>query len=257
MSKEEDVLIDRAGLADKIKKSRLPARLDLLQSLSGLLLFLFMCGHMFFVATILLGRDAMWAVTKFFEGYFFTGGKSYPWIVSIVVGIVAVLFVVHAMLAVRKFPASYKQYHTYRVHMQGMHHGDTTLWIWQVYTGFALFFLASAHLYQMFFWPENIGPYGSGARMWTDMLWPFYLIMLLAIELHGGIGIYRLAIKWCIPNAPRATLRKVKWGLTAFFLIIGLLTLVVYMKSGYDHRENPNERYTPSWAVDSVNEGSK
>ncbi len=257
MSKEEDVLINRAGLADKVKKSRLPARLDLLQSLSGLLLFLFMCGHMFFVATILLGRDVMWAVTKFFEGYFFTGGKSYPWIVSIVVGIVAVLFVVHAMLAVRKFPSSYKQYRAYRVHMKGMQHGDTTLWIWQVYTGFALFFLASAHLYQMFFWPQNIGPYGSGGRMWTDMLWPYYLIMLLAIELHGGIGIYRLAIKWCIPNAPRATLRKMKWGLTAFFLIIGLLTLAAYMKIGYDHRGNPNESYTPSWAVQSVNEGSK
>ena len=41
------------------RKSRWPARLDWLQSVSGLLLALFMWGHMFFVSSILLGKDAM------------------------------------------------------------------------------------------------------------------------------------------------------------------------------------------------------
>ena len=52
------------------RKSRWPARLDWVQSASGLLLALFMWGHMFFVSSILLGKDAMWSVTRFFEGYF-------------------------------------------------------------------------------------------------------------------------------------------------------------------------------------------
>ena len=64
------------------RKSRWPARLDWMQSVSGLLLALFMWGHMFFVSSILLGTDAMWTVTRFFEGYFVLG-RSYPWIVSI------------------------------------------------------------------------------------------------------------------------------------------------------------------------------
>src|ERR1700757_3257613 len=76
-----------AGLADRTRKSRWPARLDLLQSASGLALALFMWGHMFFVSSILLGKDAMWTVTKFFEGYFFFG-RSYPGIVSTVVAAV-------------------------------------------------------------------------------------------------------------------------------------------------------------------------
>ena len=43
------------------------------RALTGLVLALFMWGHMFFVSSILLGNDAMWTITKFFEGYFFFG----------------------------------------------------------------------------------------------------------------------------------------------------------------------------------------
>jgi succinate dehydrogenase/fumarate reductase cytochrome b subunit len=113
---------------------------------------LFMWGHMFFVSSILLGKDAMWTVTKFFEGYFFFG-KAYPIIVSFVVATVFALFIVHAALALRKFPINYRQYRAYRDHMAMMHHEDTTLWWWQVVTGFAMFFLASVHLYQMLMHP--------------------------------------------------------------------------------------------------------
>ncbi len=251
-----ETLIIQAGLSERPRKSRLPARLDLLQSLSGLFLALFMWGHMFFVASILLGRDAMWTITKFFEGYFFFD-KDYPWIVSIIVAAVAAIFVLHAMLAVRKFPINYRQYKVYRAHMKSMRHEDTTLWMWQVYTGFAMFFLASAHLYQMMVWPQNIGPYGSGDRMWSDMLWPFYLVLLLAVELHGGIGLYRLAVKWCWPNAGREFLKKLKWGLTAFFLVLGFATLLAYMKIGYDHRYDYGAHYTPVWAQQQAEENAK
>ena len=81
------------------------------------LLALFMWGHMFFVSSILLGKDAMWTVTRFFEGYF-VFGRSYPWIVSIVVAGVLALLVVHAMLALRKFPIDYGQYRAFRDHVR-------------------------------------------------------------------------------------------------------------------------------------------
>ena len=51
----------------------MPARLDLMQSASGLFLGLFMWGHMVLVASILLGKDAMYTITRFFEGYYFFG----------------------------------------------------------------------------------------------------------------------------------------------------------------------------------------
>jgi hypothetical protein len=48
-------------------KSLVPARLDSLQSASGLLLALFMWGHMFFVSSILISEQVMWTITKMFD----------------------------------------------------------------------------------------------------------------------------------------------------------------------------------------------
>jgi fumarate reductase subunit C len=231
--------------------SRWPARLDLLQSGTGLALGLFMWVHMFFVASILLGKDAMWTVARFFEGYH-VFGRPLPWLVSLLVAIVFVLFIAHAGLALRKFPASYREYRTFREHMHGMRHGDTSLWFWQVLTGFALFFMASVHLYIMLTRPERIGPFESADRVWSDLMWPLYLVMLFAVEVHGGIGLYRLALKWgwfagSDPAATRRRLRALKWVLTVFFLVLGLATLAAYMKIGIEHAPHYGEAYVPSW----------
>jgi fumarate reductase subunit C len=228
---------------------RWPARLDLLQSATGLALGLFMWVHMFFVASILLGKDAMWTVARMFEGYFVFGTAQY-WLVSMLVGAVALLFVVHAALALRKFPANYRQYRTYRDHVKQMRHEDTTLWYWQVVTGFALFFLASVHLYIMLTQPDTIGPYGSADRVWSDTMWPLYLVLLFAVEFHGGVGLYRVALKWGWfengdPLATRRKLRRFKWGLTAFFLVLGLATLAAYMKIGIEHAPYYGQPYEP------------
>ena len=234
------------------RKSRWPARLDWAQSASGLVLALFMWGHMFFVSSILLGKDAMWTVTKFFVGYFFFG-RSYPAMVSLVMAGVFSLVVLHALLAVRKFPIDYRQFRAFRDHANAMKHGDTSLWWWQVVTGFALFFLASVHLYVMLTRPGSIGPFGSADRMWSEHYWPLYLVLLFAVELHGGIGLYRLAVKWDWfggpdPNATRRKLKTLKWGLTVFFLLLGLATLAAYIKIGIEHAPQAGQAYTPAWA---------
>ena len=132
---------------------------------------------------------------------------------SLVVAGIFSLLVVHALPAVRKFPINYAQYRSFRDHMHSMKHEDTTLWCWQVVTGFAMFFLASIHLYLMLTHPDRIGPYESADRVWSDRFWPLYLVLLFAVELHGGIGLYRLAVKWGWfagddPNASRARLKR-------------------------------------------------
>ncbi len=58
MSKTVDVVAG-IGLDQKTRKSRWPARLDVVQSASGLFLGLFMWGHMAFVSTILISKDAI------------------------------------------------------------------------------------------------------------------------------------------------------------------------------------------------------
>ena len=237
--------------AARPRTSLWPARLDALQSLSGLLLGLFMWGHMMFVSSILLGKDAMWTVTKFFEGYFFFG-RSLPWLVSLVVVVVFALVVLHALLAMRKFPGNYTQWRAMREHVNTLKHSDTTLWWWQAVTGFAMFFLVSIHLYVMLTQPDRIGPYESADRVWSDHFWPLYLVLLFAVEIHGGVGLYRLAIKWgwfagADPNATRARLKTLKWALTVFFLVLGLASLAAYIKIGIEHAPRAGEPYTPAW----------
>ena len=237
-------VIAGVGLADKAKKSLWPARLDWLQSASGLVLALFMWGHMFFVSSILISKDAMWTITKMFEGYF-VFGRSYPGMVSVVVAGVIVLLVLHAALAVRKFPISYTQYKLFRGHQKLIAHGDTTLWFWQVFTGFALFFLATVHLYVMLTRPHLIGPFESADRVWSDRYWPLYILLLLAVEMHGGIGLYRLCVKWqwfagSDANATRKSLKTLKWVITAFFLVLGFATLAAYIKIGIAQVERNN-----------------
>lgn len=243
--------LPQATGAARPRKSRWPARLDFAQSMSGLILGLFMWGHMIFVSSILISPDAMWVITKMFEGYFIFG-TAYPGIVSVVVAAVFTLFIAHAALAVRKFPINYGQYRVYRDHMAMMHHEDTTLWWWQVVTGFAMFFLASVHLYQMLMHPGLIGPYESADRVWSGRWWPLYLVLLFAVELHGGIGLYRLAVKWGWfagkdPNATRRNLKKLKWGLSVFFIVLGLATLGAYVRIGIAHADRVGERYVPTW----------
>jgi fumarate reductase subunit C len=162
------------------------------------------------------------------------------------------MFVLHGLLAMRKFPANYHEFREFRSHQKMLRHGDTTLWWVQAVTGFALFFLASVHLYQMLAHPGDIGPYESADRVWSGRWWPLYLVLLFAVELHGGVGLYRLAVKWGWfegedPNRTRVLLKRLKWGITVFFLALGLTTLAAYMKIGHEHRDRVGERYVPSY----------
>ena len=249
MNSRVDVIAG-VGLGEAPRKSRWPARLDLMQSGSGLVLALFMWGHMFFVSSILISRDAMWTITKFFEGYFFFG-RSYPGIVSFVVASVIALLVAHAALAVRKFPINHRQFSTFRGHMKMMRHEDTTLWFWQVFTGFALFFLATVHLYVRCLTGRSASDRSNPRTAVERSLLALYILLLLAVELHGGIGLYRLAVKWgwfavADANAMRRRLKTLKWSITVFFLVLGFATLAAYIKIGIEHAPRYGEPYVPS-----------
>ncbi len=237
---------------------KMPAKLDFIQSATGLVLALFMWGHMFFVSTILLGKDVMYQVTIFFEGYYFFG-ESYPIIVSILAGAVFFIFIAHAAVAIRKFPSNYKQYTIMKNHIHTFNHGDTKLWFWQIFTGFAMFFLGSVHLYIIMTNAADIGPYASADRIVSDWMWPLYILLLLAVELHGSIGLYRLCVKWGWfegkdAKASRIKLRRAKYAVTIFFLTLGFLTLAAYIKIGIEHKDHAGERYQ---MVQSVSQGVK
>ncbi len=206
--------------------SRWPARLDLLQSLSGLLLALFLIAHMGFVASVLVSPRLFESVARFFEGAWLFG-KPYPQLVSLVAAAISALLIAHAWLAMRKFPAGYRQYQAFSRHQGRLRHGDTGLWWLQLWTGFLLFFLASIHLYDMLSQPATIGIVGSAQRVGPGGRWPLYLLLLLSVELHASAGLYRLAVKWLtVDKTTRQRLRHLRHAFSAFFILLGLLTLI-------------------------------
>ena len=74
---------------------------------------------------------------------------------------------------------------------------------------------------------------------------------MLAVEFHGGIGLYRLAVKWqwfagAAPDAMRARLKTFKWALTVFFLVLGFATLAAYIKIGIAHAPNYGQPFVPA-----------
>lgn len=250
-----DLIEGYLGKTVEGKKSRMPAKLDYLQSATGGFLALFMWAHMLLVSSILISEEFMYTVTKLLEASFiFEGGN--PLLVTIAAAVIFVIFIVHAGLGMRKLPGNFKQYQVMKAHAKHMGHDDTKLWFTQAFTGFVMFFLGSVHLYIIMTNSADIGPYASADRIWSEWMWPLYILLLLAVEFHGTIGLYRLSVKWGWfdgdnPRETRKKLKKVKWGLTVFFLVLGFASLAAYMKIGMDQvdRNNVGNKFQPQAKV--------
>lgn len=237
---DKSVIYSLFGVDANRKKSKLPAYLDLLQSLSGLILGLFMVAHMFFVSSILISDEFMWKITKMFEGSFIIKGGE-PFIVSIIAFCIFVILIVHAALAMRKLPMNLRQFRILRTHVKNMNHSDTTSWFVQAITGFILFFIATIHLYVVMVRPDTIGPFGSSYRFVHQNFWLLYIVLLITVELHLSIGLYRLAIKWgYFEGLSVEALHKIKLAISIFFIVLGLFTYAAYVKKGLTIDPNAN-----------------
>jgi len=236
-----DNLIELLTKKDKNKKnSKTPARLDFIQSATGAVLALFIMFHILFESSILLGKDAMYQLTKAFELDFIVEGGE-PLVIAILAFAIFVVFIVHALIAMRKFPSSYREFFAYRTHTKMIKHEDTSFWFIQISTGFIMFFLGSVHLYLMMTQPQNIGPFASSDRVYSDVMWPLYLLLLVSVVLHAAIGVYRLIVKWGWFD--RATSKSFIKVITVIYLIVGLFSLGAYMKIGFEHQNEYGKRY--------------
>ena len=59
-------------------------------------------------------------------------------------------------------------------------------------------------------------------------LWLPYAVLLVCVEFHASIGLYRMAVKWGVfSRLGRATLRAIEKLLLWFFLGLGIVILLV------------------------------
>ncbi len=211
---------------------------------SGLLLALFMWGHVVLVGSILTGeRGFDWLATMLEDFY----------IAQPTVLIIFTLFVVHAIYAARKIPAQLEERRRIQALAKGLRnsgreyvptrtehspfrpHLESMLWIWQVRTGFIILVLGSFHLVLIgidIFTPlfgdiAGIEAISSTARVAAG-LWIPYAVLLLCVEFHASVGLYRLAIKWGADLwLSREALHRIEQVIFWVVLVIGALTLVV------------------------------
>ena len=220
---------------------------ELASGVSGLLLALFMWGHMILVGSILTGESGFDWLAGMLEDYY---------VAQPTVAVILALFVVHAALASRKIPAGLRERRRMiaigktlaeagRDRPSGagdltplQSHTESRLWIWQVLTGMIVLVLGSFHIILLGI--DVLTPlFGDrpGIEALTSMervragLWLPYAILLLCVEFHASVGLYRLAVKW---GAGRWLPRRVAHGIERLllWLFLGLGIVVLRVRAG-------------------------
>ncbi|MGI9234610.1 MAG: hypothetical protein ACR2RD_13320 [Woeseiaceae bacterium] len=217
---------------------------ELISGGSGLLLALFMWGHVILVGSILTGERGFDWMATMLEDYY---------IAQPTVFVIFILFIVHGIFASRKIPAQLRERKrmielarglknsgrehvaTRTEHSPFRPHTESMLWIWQVRTGMVILVLGSFHLVLLGL--DILTPlYGDIAGIESETtlarvgagLWIPYAILLLCVEFHASVGLYRLAIKWGADLwMSRKTMHRLEQLI--FWVVLGLggLTLVV------------------------------
>jgi len=224
--------------------ARRQLRNEIISGGSGLLLALFMWGHVVLVGTILTGARGFDWLATILEDYY---------IAQPTVLVIFALFVIHAIYAARKIPAQLEERKRLATLAKGLRnsgrehvptrtehspfrpHLESMLWVWQVRTGFIILVLGSFHLVLIgidIFTPlfgsiAGIEAVSSTARVAAG-LWLPYAILLLCVEFHASVGLYRLAIKWGADLwLSRAAMHRIEQLIFWLVLVVGSATLLV------------------------------
>lgn len=169
------------------------------------------------------------------------------------VGIITLCVIIHALCALRRFPTSYKQFRDIRAHVKVVHHTDSSLWFIQFVTAIILTGMVFPHVMGMLTAPSEIDPNLSSVHTYHNgLIWT--LIFLVATELHGMIGLYRLAVKWDVIKGRAHGLRKAMVVIAFLMICCGSLTAYTYWGYGKELVESGNAatRYVPTvnWFAD-------
>ena len=197
--------------------TRTSAYFDWLQMLTGAGLVLFMWSHMVLVASVNLGTEVMNTIARFFEHTYMAqvGGP-----------LIGATFLLHFVLAARKIPFRTDQLFTIWRHSRLLHHLDTWLWMIQVFTAMIILIMGAIHMWTVLT-DLPITAAKSAARIQGGFWLVFYLVLLPMVELHVGIGFYRIAVKWgLVRKRGRKGFKGFENILTAIFIIIGLITII-------------------------------
>lgn len=134
-----------AGLKDAKRQSPSTALADVAQSVTGVILGIFLFCHMAFTSSVQISKD-LFANLINTSGGMFMFAEEQAWLHVVFVGFITLCVVIHAFCALRRFPTSYHQLRDIKAHYKMLRHEDTTLWMVQLVTAFLLFIFVFPHL---------------------------------------------------------------------------------------------------------------
>lgn len=240
-----DEVIAGVTLKDAKRASKWPAWVDVCQSVTGAILGLFLFCHMAFTSSIQVSKDLFWNLIQT-SGLTPIFGEEQPWAHVVFVGFITVCVILHALCALRRFPTSYKQFRDIRAHVSFVNHSDTTLWFVQWVTAIVLTGMVFVHVTPMLVDPTSIDPNLSSVHTYHNgLVWT--ILFLIVTELHGMIGLYRLAVKWDVIKGRCDGLRKVMVVVALLMICLGATTAYTYYSNGKQlvQSDAATTRYTP------------
>ena len=109
-----------------------------------------------------------------------------------------------------------------------------TIWLVQAVTAMIILIMGINHMWVVLT-DLPITAAKSAARIQGGFWLVFYLILLPMVELHVGVGFYRILVKWgIIKSKARKGLKRFENILTGVFVLIGLITIVRFMTLAVD-----------------------
>lgn len=237
--------IAAVSLTDARRASKWPAYADVAQSITGLILGIFLFCHMAFTSSMQVGRDLFWNLIQISGGTPIFGHEQ-AWVHFVFVAFITICVIIHALCALRRFPTSCKKLRDIRAHVKVLHHQDTSLWFVQFVTAIILTAMVFPHVTGMLTAPSEIDPNLSAVHTYHNgMIWTF--IFLVATELHGMIGLYRLGVKWDVIKGRAHGFRKTMLVVAFLMICCGTLTAWSFYSTGkmLVESDQASVRYVP------------
>ncbi len=192
--------------------------MELVQTISGLLLVVFLWTHMIFVASILLGIGAFNKLAQLMEQFY---------LLQVAVAFIILAVGAHVGAVLRRIPSRWQEQKIVWKHAKTINHHDTWSWLFQAITGSAMLALIVIHVVIVVY--NGINAKLSADRVDSWMLW-FYLVFLILAEYHANIGLYRTLVKWGVVR--RYSLKRVLSVVTILTIGLGLASLWVFLSLG-------------------------
>ena len=199
-----------------VAKTPVSGRIDIAQALTGIVLAIFTLMHAILVGTVIISPHLMNGLGWLLE---------VTYLAQIGAPLILLIMISHFLLAARKLPVRLGELSVFYAHAKRMRHGDTWLWLIQAITAIIVLVMVSIHIYTILM---NLPITAESSAMREQNGWtPFYIILLICVGLHLGIGLFRVGVKYGFISAERRCFwKKCTWMLIAAYIALGLLTTI-------------------------------